>query len=244
VTPSSTPKHLCFVVSPIGAPGGPERVHADWLLKGIIEPVFDEHFKEYNVERADKINVPRMIDSQVINRLLDARLVIADMSLLNANAFYEMGIRHMRQLPIIHMYREGDRIPFDVAPYRAIPFSYSHPDELIAAREALKKSVDEIHRDGYQVENPVTRARGLIQLQEHATPSQKVLLDAFSEMERRITALESRRTEIDVRQSDIVEFQQRVAARKNSSPESKEPSMEEILASIRRIIAEDDKNKK
>src|SRR5262245_19824439 len=127
-------KKLCFVVSPIGAPGGPERTHADWLLMEIIEPVFEEHFKDFRVERADKINVPGMIDSQVITRLLDAELVVADMSMLNANAFYEMGIRHMRQKPIIHMYREGDKIPFDVAPYRAIPFSFAHPDNLESAR--------------------------------------------------------------------------------------------------------------
>jgi len=47
---------------------------------------------------------------------LDADLVIADMSLLNANAFYEIGLRHMERKPIIHMFRSGEVIPFDVKP--------------------------------------------------------------------------------------------------------------------------------
>jgi hypothetical protein len=170
---------LCFVVSPIGPPGGPERIHADWLLKGIVEPVFAEHFKEFRVERSDKINVPGMIDSQVINRLLDAELVIADMSMLNANAFYEMGIRHMKQKPIIHMYQEGGKIPFDVAPHRAIPFSYVHPDDLEGAKRNLKNAVEEALKPDFQVENPVTRARGVQKLEEHASPEQQVVLQDF-----------------------------------------------------------------
>lgn len=185
-------KKLCFVISPIGAPASPERTHADWLLRGIIEPVFAEHYKDYRVERADKINAPGMIDSQVISRLLDAELVIADMSMLNANAFYEMGIRHMKQKPIIHMYRSGDKIPFDVAPYRAIAFSYSHPDDLEAAKAALKDSVDEVLKPGFQVENPVTRARGIEKLEEHATPEQKLVLQQLQSMESRLAAMERR----------------------------------------------------
>jgi hypothetical protein len=239
---ASAVQRLCFVVSPIGTAGGLERTHADWLLKGIIEPVFAKHFTNYRLERADKINVPGMIDSQVINRLLDAELVIVDMSLSNANAFYEMGIRHMVQLPIIHMFREGDRIPFDVAPYRAIPFSYAHPDHLDAAKTALKQAVDEVNKEGYQVENPVTRARGLMELRRHATAPEKVILDSLSQMERRLTALEERRMETTLRQSDVVDLQQKVATRKDGEA-AKEPSMEEILASIRRIIAEDDRTK-
>jgi hypothetical protein len=184
------PTKLCFVISPIGAPGGPERIHADWLLKGIIEPVFADHFVGFRVERADKINVPGMIDSQVINRLLDAELVIADMSFLNANAFYEMGIRHMKQRPIIHMYRAGHTIPFDVAPHRAIPFEYAHPDDLKHAQAALKAAVEEVQKPDFQVENPVTRARGFVALEEGATSGEKVLLEQVQTLQARVTMLE------------------------------------------------------
>jgi hypothetical protein len=65
---TSKSKKTCFVVGPIGASGSDIRTHADWLLHGIIEPVFDEHFPEVEVERADKITSPGMIDSQVISR--------------------------------------------------------------------------------------------------------------------------------------------------------------------------------
>jgi hypothetical protein len=38
-----------------------------------------------------------MIDSQVITKVLDADLVIADLTLKNPNAFYELGLRHMAE---------------------------------------------------------------------------------------------------------------------------------------------------
>jgi hypothetical protein len=86
-------RKTCFVVGPIGDAGSAVRGHADWLLDEIIAPVFSEHFNEFDVIRADRISSPGMIDSQVINHLLDAELVVADLSFQNANAFYEVGLR-------------------------------------------------------------------------------------------------------------------------------------------------------
>ncbi|MDW9584433.1 hypothetical protein GOB17_33730 [Sinorhizobium meliloti] len=143
----------CFVVCPIGAVGSGTRAHADWLLHEIIEHVFDRYFPgRFEIVRADRIDEPGMIDAQIINHLLEDDLVIADMSELNANAFYEMGIRHMIEKPIIHMFKKGTDIPFDVKLYRAIPFSYEHPADLQEARAALagavKSAIDGKHPIG------------------------------------------------------------------------------------------------
>jgi|1186.fasta_scaffold276435_2 hypothetical protein len=114
---------LCFVIGPIGDPGTDVRRHADWLLKGIIKPVFVQHFPDSRVERADEIVAPGSINSQVITRLMDAKLVIADMSMHNANAFCELAIRHMVRLLTIHIIHKDWKVPFDVAPFRAIQFA-------------------------------------------------------------------------------------------------------------------------
>jgi hypothetical protein len=181
----------CFVIRPIGDLGSPTRGHADWLLDEIIAPIFDEHFKDFEVIRSDKITQPGMIDSQVINNLLDADLVIADMSLLNANAFYEMGLRHMERKPIIHMFRAGETIPFDVKPYRAIPFAFEHPKQRFEARDHLKQAVDAVFAEGYQVENLVTRARGYAELSRHATPEMEVVLAELESLKNRIRVAEA-----------------------------------------------------
>ena len=183
------PKKLCFVIGPIGDPATETRRHADWLLKGIIHPVFENHFQEFRVERSDQISAPGSISSQIINRLHTAELVIADMSRENANAFYEMGIRHMKRLPTIHMYSEGQKIPFDVQPYRAIPFKYMEPDDLDAARASLKSAVEEVIKPDFVVDNPVTQARGVEKLKETATPNEQLLFNQMRALEQRVSVL-------------------------------------------------------
>jgi hypothetical protein len=164
-------------------------IHADWLLEEIIEPVFRE-LADFDVIRADKIAQPGMIDAQIIRYLIDADLVVADLSSLNPNAFYEIGIRHMVQKPIIHMQLEDDKIPFDVSLYRATKFSRNKPSDLRNARAELKRAVAAVNSPSYEVDNPVTRARGQLNLELHATPEQRVLIEQVRSIQIRLDAIE------------------------------------------------------
>lgn len=157
---------LCFVIGPIGDHKSDDRVHADLLLKKIIRPTFKKHFPEFKVERADDISRPGLIDSQVITNLIEADLVVADLTTRNANAFYELGIRHMLQKPVIHVYRRGDRIPADIAPYRAIEFAYADKWEIRDAKQNLRRAVTQVNASDFYIENPVTRSAGFIRMQQ------------------------------------------------------------------------------
>lgn len=183
-------KESCFVVGPIGAEGTDTRIHADWLYDGIIKPVFKEFPNFAEPVRADRIAQPGMITTQVIELLLDSKLVIADLSLLNPNAFYEIGIRHMAQKPVIHMQLKSEAPPFDVNGYRAIRFSVRHPGDLLEAQRELSEQVKSAIAEDHRVENPVTHARGQIRIKEEATPKEKVLIDQLAELSARIGALE------------------------------------------------------
>lgn len=183
-------KKLCFVIGPIGDEESDTRIHADWLLEGVIEPVMAE-IPHFVVKRADHDARPGLIDAQMINDLMNADLVIADLSFSNPNAFYEIGIRHMAQKPIIHMQLKEQTPPFDVSLYRAIKFSRAKYRDLGSARDELTRAVRAVLEDGYQVENPVTNARGRFQLEEHATPPQKVIIDQLAAIERRLSRIET-----------------------------------------------------
>jgi hypothetical protein len=184
------PERNCFVVGPIGAADSEVRVHADWLLEEIINPVMAD-FTEFVVHRADKLSQPGLIDTQVITHLLNDDLVIADITTLNPNAFYEIGIRHMAQKPIIHMHKAGEKIPFDISAYRSIEFSLSKPADLRSARINLRAVVEAVMADGFKVDNPVTHARGVVHIQEQATDDQRVLLDEIKGLKDRLSKLES-----------------------------------------------------
>src|SRR3546814_12011024 len=103
------PKKTCFVIGPSGGSESETRNSADWFLAHIKSTA--ECFG-YTVVRADKIATPGLISDQIINELCEADLVIADLSEHNANAFYELAIRHTTGKPVIHMIHVDYHIPF------------------------------------------------------------------------------------------------------------------------------------
>jgi hypothetical protein len=112
------------------------------------------------------------------------------LSTLNPNAFYEIGIRHMAQKPVIHMQLAEDEIPFDISLYRAIKFSRRTPSDLRKARNELEAVVKAVLADDYEADNPVTRVRGRIELEAHATPREKVLIEQMKGFNRRLEEVE------------------------------------------------------
>jgi hypothetical protein len=112
-------KKLCFVIAQIGDPGSLTRKHSDQVLRHILKPAAEP--LGYVVQRAAEIPEPGTITRQVIERLLDAPLVVADLSERNPNVFYELAIRHMIRKPLVQLIKSSEQIPFDVADHQVRP---------------------------------------------------------------------------------------------------------------------------
>lgn len=137
-----TKKKICFVISPIGKPNSETRKRSDSVLKNIIRPVLK---KEYEIIRSDKISRVGNITSQIIDYLTKADLVIADLSSLNPNVFYELAIRHTTGKPYIQLIQTGEKLPFDIAYIRSIEFSPQDIDSLKTTKQQLKEVVNAIN---------------------------------------------------------------------------------------------------
>ena len=99
--------------------------------------------------RADEIAHSGVIDVPMYQNLLDADLVIADLSTSNPNALYELGVRHaLRPFSTIVIAESKLQYPFDIA-HTAIR-SYQHLgeaidyDEVIRFRAELKAAITAI----------------------------------------------------------------------------------------------------
>jgi hypothetical protein len=90
------------------------------------------------------------------------------------------------------MFTKETHIPFDVAPYRALPFSLSDFTDIEAAKFELRKIVAETQKEGFQADNPVTRARGFQKISANATPEAKFLLDETTALDQRVRAIEQK----------------------------------------------------
>ena len=105
-------RKICFVIAPIGEPDSDTRRRSDQVLRHIIRPAVET--KGYTSIRADEISEPGIITSQVIQHVVDAPLIVADLTERNPNGFYELAVRHAIRKPFIHIIDKGESIPFDV----------------------------------------------------------------------------------------------------------------------------------
>src|SRR5258707_11351305 len=101
-------KPICFVIAAIGEDGSEIRNRAERVFTYLIEPVAAAH--GYHAVRADKISAQGIITDQVIQQVVSAKMVVADLTWHNANAFYELAVRHMANKPAVHIIKRGQKI--------------------------------------------------------------------------------------------------------------------------------------
>lgn len=77
----------CFVICPIGADGSDERLWSDDISKNLIEPMAQEF--GYSSRRSNDKPEPGEIKARVVKDVINADLVVADLTFRNANVFYE-----------------------------------------------------------------------------------------------------------------------------------------------------------
>lgn len=151
-----------FYVTPIGADGSPERKHSDLFLSSLVEPAIES--LKLKVVRADKIEKPGIITTQIINYLLRSRLVIADLSFHNPNVFYELAIRHMVKKPVVQIIQQGEKVPFDVGQVRTIVIDnsdiYSMIPKLDVYRSEIASQCRRALENPEEVDNPLSQFIG------------------------------------------------------------------------------------
>jgi tetratricopeptide (TPR) repeat protein len=128
-----------FIVMPFGEKEGINfnQIYLD-LIKPALLQVGLEPF------RADEEILPGDIRADMFQELLMADLVIADLSISNANAWYELGVRHgLRSHGIVQIRSGETSIPFDVCVDRTLHYHLKKgapdPDFIETDREALGK---------------------------------------------------------------------------------------------------------
>ena len=102
----------------------------------------------YEVARADDLFTPRPIMLDIQRAILDADLILCEMSEKNPNVFYELGLAHAIGRPAILVSRKEDDIPFDLRHLRVIVYDYTvagWEGKLRQAITAAARSVEPGH---------------------------------------------------------------------------------------------------
>jgi hypothetical protein len=148
--PETTAKKKCFVVMGFGTKTDFQQQKTYDLDKS-YRIIIKKAVEEAGLEciRADDVVHAGIIDKPMYELLLGADVVVADLSTSNANAIYELGVRHaLRPHTTIVIAEKNFKFPFDIGHLLVRP--YTHLGEGIdaedaeTAREVLKKAILEL----------------------------------------------------------------------------------------------------
>jgi len=148
----------CFIITPIGNENSDTFRKAKGVIDSVIKPVLAECGFD-DIKPAYEINVSGMINTQIINRIIEDDLVIANLTDNNPNVMYELCLRHVAAGPIIHICEEGTELPFDIKDSRTIFYK----NDMLGVEE-LKDKVNsflqEIVYEKEYIDNPIYVAYG------------------------------------------------------------------------------------
>lgn len=117
-------KYVCFFISPIGAEGSEINERANDVYELIVQPAFLQCGVE--VYRGDESASSNHIGADVIGCIREADLCIADISDLNCNVYYELGLADAMAKPVIllkEMSVDAARLPADVGSRKYVSYS-------------------------------------------------------------------------------------------------------------------------
>lgn len=113
------PVEDCFVIMPFKDPFNLyEEVVKPSVRKAGLKPI-----------RGDEISKPGAIIHQVWDAINDAQVCIADLTGLNENVMYELGLAHAVGKPVVQLAQSSDEIPFDLRALRTIIYHPVEDDE-------------------------------------------------------------------------------------------------------------------
>lgn len=109
-------KKKCFVLMPFKE-----------NLKEIYTEVYKPTCNDNDIDcwRVDEIARPGSITRDIVEGILDAEIIIADLTTKNPNVFYELGIAHSTGNKTIMTAQSTDDVPFDIAAYRVIFYEHT-----------------------------------------------------------------------------------------------------------------------
>jgi hypothetical protein len=187
-------KKTCFIISPIGDDGTEIRKRADQVLKHVITPAVSS--AGYDPVRADKISEPGMITGQVIQHIVDSPLVIADLTGMNPNVFYELAVRHAIRKPLVQIIQKGEKIPFDVAGMRTIGVDHRDLDSVEEAKVEIQKQIKAVEgKKPEQIESPISVSIELQSLKQSDRPEDRTLAEfvsALSQLRSDVSAIDKK----------------------------------------------------
>jgi O-acetyl-ADP-ribose deacetylase (regulator of RNase III) len=149
-------KNSCFVIMPYGTKKDVDgkEIDFDEIYEYIIKKAV-KTLEGFECIRCDNIDEPGWVHKRMIQHIFEDRVAIVDTSTLNANVFYELGVRHaLRKGVTVLIQREGTTWPFNIAGLKSIPYT-TNPRGVEGAINAIVKFISNSLKNSSHVDSLV-----------------------------------------------------------------------------------------
>jgi hypothetical protein len=126
---------ICFVMMPFGEPFDEYYIE---IYKSAIE---ESGFKP---KRADSLFRPTPIIRDIWEYINYSKILIADITGLNPNVMYELGLAHAITKPVIIVSDSIENVPFDLRYLRILIYNSKKPNWAKDLKTKIKNSISEI----------------------------------------------------------------------------------------------------
>ena len=145
----STPKQkTCFVIMPYGIKSDAEgnKINLDivyeFIIKKAIEDMGGQDGFEIKCVRCDKIEEAGSIHTEMFDQIARDDIAVVDITTLNPNVFYELGIRHALKRNVTVLMREQSaKVPFNIQGLRVIGYDFNDVDSYGEARTKIQNFI-------------------------------------------------------------------------------------------------------
>jgi tetratricopeptide (TPR) repeat protein len=140
---------ICFVIMPFGKKKvGDKEVDFDFIYDNVFKPAVAAvdlpEGGKLDPRRTDKDYFSGDISQEMYQYIEYSRFALADISGLNANVFYELGVRHRSHESGTAIFRqETGPPPFDIGQIKAFPYGYEPQDKVAESVELVRKVLAE-----------------------------------------------------------------------------------------------------
>lgn len=126
----------CFVIMPISMVKGYKDGHFARVYEYIIEPACQQ--AGFKPIRADEVQVTNDIRDDILRKIVEAEMMICDLSAMNPNVLYELGIRQALKLPVTLIRDSKTKRIFHIQGLRDLEYDVSlWPDKNTSAAVSL-----------------------------------------------------------------------------------------------------------
>jgi len=181
---------------PISDPDGYEAGHFGRVYKHIIKPACEA--AGFVPVRADEVKKANLIILDILKQIVDADMVVCDLSARNPNVMYELGVRQAFDKPTVLIKDKKTPRIFDVAGLRTEDYDETLRVDTVASNvrsisAAMVATLDAGPDDVNSLIRLLSMSRATLPDSEKLSSDTAVLLGAIGELSDRMGKLEAHR---------------------------------------------------